>query len=790
MCTDKFSCSRLERRARRQQLRELTGQVAQQSLEGAALLLPLWTVFSAVAIFRANKAHGLDGIPLEALQALPTVALFSFWQAMQRRLWAVDNDVPHEWRRLHLVGVPKPEGFTDLSKLRWLCLQSSLKKLLLCATRFLLREQIAWPAEACLYGFRPGCAVSDVLQLLRQLVHHGGTWDGSSLVLGSLDIATAFDLLSHTLVREALSGFGVHPAVTLVLLQELMQCSAQLEVPTAGTIPDIPCECGGCQGGVDTPDAFNAAVAWLLGPLAASWKIRGYGLRAEQAVVTHVVWADNFWVVAANWEQFGVMVQELVTTFESRGFRWKESSLQYLPVAVAAPPTLFVPTGPSSGYTFQRVEQLEALGSTVFGPDAPADAALTAQLDRATRMYWAVSRFFTPRTTVKQRLTAWATTVRACALAAAEAHTWTPGALQKLKSWELKLLRRLLRLRPRHAEDIEYRTRSAAIVRRHLRKAGCSTAYEVALRGLHRAAHREQRTQVPPGPLLQAFRTQRSRAHWQAVQALATPAQRRREGYQQRRQGHVPYWEDLLCGHYGVNWRQQSTTLDERSWRALEDRFVHDTCHRLQLWTAVQPRGPRAVQAECPDKGSKAMQPEFADPARCPPMLTAMIQPTRTAHCTLLIQSDNETIAHSFLAKAVVEDPAVRTYISRALDNLYVLYQLGISPGSTEGHYFCWSPRSENGAADWCANHVLARGVDFDYESRRYLGSDLFLQCDGGFQRGCGATGVAAFDRNTGANINLRGRLYASIRSSAEAEASACWLATCQAVQLVRRYAG
>ena len=90
---------------------------------------------------------------------------------------------------------------------------------------------------------------------------------------------------------------------------------------------------GGKQGGVETPEVSNTVLEWALEPLARSWRERdmGFSFDDNSPALTHLLWADNIWIIAGSMEEFLCMTRELTDTILSIGFRWKDVSLEYMP---------------------------------------------------------------------------------------------------------------------------------------------------------------------------------------------------------------------------------------------------------------------------------------------------------------------------------------------------------------------------------------------------------------------------------------------------------------------------
>jgi len=79
-------------------------------------------------------------------------------------------------------------------------------------------------------------------------------------VVGTADIRTAFDAMTHSSMQAALLGRGAHPEHVRAIMREVSHMLCRVAIPDAGSSEDFPLECRGNQGGVETPQVFNAMI--------------------------------------------------------------------------------------------------------------------------------------------------------------------------------------------------------------------------------------------------------------------------------------------------------------------------------------------------------------------------------------------------------------------------------------------------------------------------------------------------------------------------------------------------
>eukprot|EP00959_Pyramimonas_sp_CCMP1952_P219080 4580527-Pyramimonas_sp.AAC.1 len=117
--------------------------------------------------------------------------------------------------------------------------------------------------------------------------------------IGAQDIATALDSMPHHLIMECSLSRGVGKWDTALLMHELHQIRATITLPLAGVSAPLEFQRGGKQGGVETPDEWNAMVESILELVVQKWESLGIGFvlprddGSPERCLSHAVWADS-----------------------------------------------------------------------------------------------------------------------------------------------------------------------------------------------------------------------------------------------------------------------------------------------------------------------------------------------------------------------------------------------------------------------------------------------------------------------------------------------------------------
>ncbi|CAK0809472.1 unnamed protein product, partial [Prorocentrum cordatum] len=191
------------------------------------------------------------------------------------------------------------------------------------------------------------------------------------LVVGTLDIKTAFETMRHGHVSRILLNKGLHPNLVRAMLREMSILFCSMVLPGMLASDSFPLEVGGKQGGVETLELFNCMVEFVLEPLVPSWRSRNFGILfdARCPPLTHLIWADNFILFASSVQQFQTMAQELTTALAEIEFRWKPASMECMVCGslidelVQTP--LITEPGAETPLTFSLVSHLVLLGGFI-----------------------------------------------------------------------------------------------------------------------------------------------------------------------------------------------------------------------------------------------------------------------------------------------------------------------------------------------------------------------------------------------------------------------------------------
>ena len=266
-------------------------------------------------------------------------------------------------------------------------------------------------------------------------------------------------------------------------------------------------------------------------------------------------------------------------------------------------------------------------------------------------------------------------------VAAYNADTWhiTAQLLRELRTWELKMLRRMLKLQRRPDEGyVQYNMRTAATIEKWFRTAHVPTLPMRVLKTVFKAAWRDDAFKLDCGdaPLRDA-RDYRSALWWQTHCYFAPPCRRKQMRTSHQRAG-MPKtkWEQLFVEVWGIHWRsrrQACTTLED--WMHEFPDFASAVC---RMWSLPPLEcDEQALGAEPPWK--KVKLPTAIDdlpPSIHNPRATTWDSPSGR----LWVQTGNQQVEQVFAGCSRLSSEFLRLLCVRVARTLYGLLERRIRP--------------------------------------------------------------------------------------------------------------
>ena len=452
----------------------------------------------ARAALKCGTGTGVDGLPPEVYKALPWKSLLHVYHLFKQRLRFEPAGESPYWKVLQFLGIPKVAGARAFHDLRWICKSAVLQKWYVRTMRPQLRSCLR-PSWVHTYGFKQSCRTSNITALVRQLQYLAIGW-GLPLLVALQDVELAFDSMQHELIATALQARGAAPSIVAAHLRELTGLNAVMTIPNAGDTNSFPYSKGGKQGGVETPDEWNAVIDFLE-PLVVSWTLREFGFRMDYSdvdfkLVHHAVWCDNIILFARDQIMLQTMLNEISDRFQRFELFWKPSSLEVIPGGSFAN---------NFEYEFRVAQRGKHLAYAVVDQALLLGEMLNRVGSTGTSIQYrqciADSTYFKHRAVLQSpgniiaRIRAWEASPATSAIFGCESWHATAALLQSVQTWEYQKLRSMFRFRRKDTDTQEqYNKRTARVMRKWFEYAGASFCTHRILRTLYKEAWFETMT--------------------------------------------------------------------------------------------------------------------------------------------------------------------------------------------------------------------------------------------------------------------------------------------------------
>jgi hypothetical protein len=713
--------------------------------------LDLFEVLQGRSLMKDGKAAGNDEVPPEVYKALPFIVVVRICHLFQQRQKQVDIGEPPFWKLIDYIGLPKTSRADSLDLYRWIgkldCFSKWYLRSLLPSVRARLR-----PAVLCSFGFKPGLCCDDLVSILRQVLFLASRW-GKRVVLGSLDVAVAFDSIDHDMLCTALLKRGLHPQQVCCLLRELSGMMAQISIAGAGSTARFPLERGGKQGGVETPDEFNILVEVILEPLANSWAARGFGFAMDNSVhINHLVWCDNIYIVSSDEKQFEVMAQELTDAIYEYRLSWKPSSLECLRIGMAGGPGLDVQvkTGEGTHISFKNVEMMVVLG-TALDARGSTNSSVNHRLAKGDSNLWSNSSAFFGLGSVSSKFKSWCSGPASSASFGACSWHLSKNVLIKIKRWEYQCLRRLFRFKRKPEEGREaFNMRTSKRIYDWSVKFKCRLLHHRVLIAVFQSSWREGVSMSGMPPHLQTLRRTRNRLWWDGVKDESVLT-RTHHDMKRAAKGPLTEWEDALVLVFGSSWRNiRNDCANEIEWSSHMPHFVNELC---KLWGL-----PRmANQADARSTVALARIRNEANEANEKSLLTHSDMPA--SHCDTDVDTygwhyechacifvvDCKPLQEVVCGHSPLKGDSLRPVLRRITNNLAAILAVKWSPPAAWGDPILWRRRDHNIMADFLANWTMneqrswVEHLDWPFDAGTYHSCNLVVHSVGGSRTNCSA---------------------------------------------------
>nr|KAG5711950.1 hypothetical protein BaRGS_026391 [Batillaria attramentaria] len=217
-------------------------------------------IIKAIKFLKSGKAAGPDGIPPEALKA-DTQTSTDMLHPLLRKTWESES-VPQDWKKGHLVKLPKKGDLSSCSNWRGIMLLSIPGKVL---TRIIL-ERLKTALDKTLReeqaGFRNDRSCTDHIATMRIIIEQSLEWQ-TPLYSTFVDFQKAFDSVDREVIWKLMSHYGFPPKFVNIIRQLYEDATCQVTHDGKLTEP-FTVRTGVRQGCILSPTIFLMVVDWVM----------------------------------------------------------------------------------------------------------------------------------------------------------------------------------------------------------------------------------------------------------------------------------------------------------------------------------------------------------------------------------------------------------------------------------------------------------------------------------------------------------------------------------------------
>lgn len=341
----------------------------------------------------SRSAPGPDGITNRLLRNLDDKSIAKLTEEVNL-LWA-EGRVPEAWRTASVVLIPKPGKALAKENLRPISLTSCVGKVMEHAVynRVIrhIEDKELFPHN--MVGFRPGLSTQDVMLLIKRQIIDRQTRDIRGVL--ALDLAKAFDTISHKFVLEAVESMGLGPKFHAYVRAFLRDRTATIKIGQLKSRAFTLGARGTPQGAVISPLLFNIAMKGLSERLSTV------------ANTNHALYADDVtvWCMGGSDAEVEEALQSALSITESflegTGLRLSPSKselLLYRPVRPGRRPStpldqVQITLTTRDGLSIPRVNCIRVLGLLLEsnGRNSQVLARITSKTENMLRLILRVS---------------------------------------------------------------------------------------------------------------------------------------------------------------------------------------------------------------------------------------------------------------------------------------------------------------------------------------------------------------------------------------------------------------
>ena len=393
-------------------------------------------IATAIKQTKGNRAPGEDRLTADMLKADPTLSAKALYKIFNQA-WDEER-VPEDWKRGIIVKLPKKGDLTICGNWRGINLLSVPGKIFCRVLLQRIRQGVDKRLREEQAGFRSGRSWADQIFVLRNIVEQSIEWN-SSLYMNYIDFEKAFDSIHHPSLWKIMKLYGLPDKIINIVKD--MYASNMCCVRHEGKHSEwFQVQTGVRQGCIISPLLFLIVIDYVMRTATAD-KPRGlvWGLfnRLEDSD-----FADDIALLSHTHQDTQEKTDRVAQTARKVGLKIHPSKTKVMTVKAKSKQPVTV-----EGEALEEVKHFKYLGS-IISSDSDIEKEITARIGLAAQAFKRLNNIWRSTSlSTRTKLNIYRSNVRSTLLYAAETWRTNKKLESRLRGFEGRCLRRILKVR-------------------------------------------------------------------------------------------------------------------------------------------------------------------------------------------------------------------------------------------------------------------------------------------------------------------------------------------------------
>ena len=390
----------------------------------------------AIVKSKSNRAPGEDRVTIDMLKADPEMSAKCLVQLFNQ-VWQ-DEKVPESWQKGVIVKLPKKGDLSLCGNWRGINLLSVPSKIFCRVILHRIKYSIEKTLREEQAGFREGRSCTDQIFVLRTIIEQSLEWN-SPVYVNFLDFEKAFDSVHHETLWKILQCYGI-PGKIINILSDMYANNKCCVRHGEQHSEWFSINSGVRQGCVISPILFLIVIDWVMRNSTTD-KPRGITWNAFNRLEDED-FADDIALLSHSQQDMQEKTAKIEAYAKSVGLKINHSKSKIMKINANPNTEVLINNTP-----LENVEEFKYLGSFL-NADGDINREITSRIMNASAAFHRLKAVWrTKQINEKTKIKIYKSNVRSVLLYAAETWRTNQKIESRLRGFESRCLRRILRIR-------------------------------------------------------------------------------------------------------------------------------------------------------------------------------------------------------------------------------------------------------------------------------------------------------------------------------------------------------